>query len=149
MTDDEFDSLWSNCDWRKEIDSLREKNESLKRERAMLVEALKSIDSCLTCENDITEAVYNKYAIALSATEQQSSAWLNEKRAEVLMRAAELCGLHSDASACECPMTAEYCENLILRYGQIDFAGCLAAGKARWLGRFTAPDFPGSRPTNI
>lgn len=34
MSDEEFDQLWTSCDWRDEIDQLRAENEKLKAELA-------------------------------------------------------------------------------------------------------------------
>jgi len=69
----------------KEYLRLQAENEALKRDRAMLVEAL---STCRASETSMHMSFHaNKVKEALSATEQQSQQWLNEKMAEALEEA--------------------------------------------------------------
>jgi len=71
------------------LEYLEEENESLKRERAMLVEALHDIED--TRPKGYIDRVAEIAHYALSATSEQSAQWLEEKKAEVLEEAAKLC----------------------------------------------------------
>jgi len=73
----------NSLDKMEDYDRLHSELEALKRERAMLVEALKRADECLVAEHYRQDGVtLTQIRDALSATEPQATQWLESKLAD-------------------------------------------------------------------
>ena len=76
-------------DYFSECERLQSDLESLKRERAMLVEEVHTLAMDVPCEI-WTDAYRQRYDKALSATEPQATQWMEDKIAEALNEQAEV-----------------------------------------------------------